>query len=66
MWGLQKRWSVIPKSVNHERIVKNFDLNGWELTVHEVEIVNSMKERFKVCDGEFLPDDVMVFYGDEE
>jgi len=29
MWGIQKGWSVIPKSVNKGRIEKNFELDGW-------------------------------------
>jgi glycerol 2-dehydrogenase (NADP+) len=66
VWGLQKGWSVIPKSSNEERIVKNFDINGWELTSNEMEIISSMKERFKVCSDAFLPDSVSVFDGDDE
>jgi glycerol 2-dehydrogenase (NADP+) len=66
MWGLQSGWSVIPKSVNKERIEKNFDIDGWALSAHEMGIVSSMKERFKVCDGSFLPDGVTVFFGDDE
>jgi glycerol 2-dehydrogenase (NADP+) len=66
MWGLQKGWSVIPKSVNKERIAKNFEINGWELTNEELATISSMEERFKVCKDKWLPDDVTVFYGDDE
>lgn len=66
MWGLQHGWSVIPKSVNKERIEKNFELDGWELTPEEVKTIDSMKSRFKVCDGTFLPEGVKVFFGDDE
>ena len=66
MWGLQHGWSVIPKSVNKERIEKNFELDGWELTPEEVKTIDSMTSRFKVCDGTFLPEGVKVFFGDDE
>lgn len=65
-WGLQRGTSVIPKSVTKERIEANFDLDGWELTDEEMKQVSSIKERFKVCDGTFLPDGVKVFLGDDE
>lgn len=66
MWGTQKGWSVIPKSVNSDRIAKNFDINGWQLTDREMDAISSMRERFKVCKDKWLPDDVTVFYGDDE
>ncbi|ESZ97014.1 glycerol dehydrogenase Gcy1 [Sclerotinia borealis F-4128] len=46
-WGHEKGWSVIPKSVNKERIEKNFELDGWELTSEEVEKLDNLKDRFK-------------------
>ncbi|RQM05742.1 hypothetical protein DH86_00004109 [Scytalidium sp. 3C] len=64
MWGLQHEWSVIPKSVNPERIDKNFELDGWELTPEEIKEIDSMPERFKVCGDSWLP--VKVFFGDDE
>ena len=68
MWGVQKGWSVIPKSVNPERISANFAIDGWELTPDEVAIVDAIPERFKVCDGSFLPPEMhgKVFLGDDE
>jgi glycerol 2-dehydrogenase (NADP+) len=63
-WGHQKGWSVIPKSVNRERIEKNFELDGWELTSEEVEKLDGLKDRFKVCKDDWLP--VKVFFGDDE
>lgn len=68
MWGLQKGWSVIPKSVNVERIKTNFAVDGWGLTDEEVAIVDAIPERFKVCDGSFLPPEMhgKVFLGDDE
>jgi len=63
-WGLQKGWSVIPKSVTKERIEKNFELDGWELTDEEVKKLDGLKDRFKVCGDAWLP--VKVFFGDDE
>jgi len=63
-WGIQQGWSVIPKSVNKERVEKNFELDGWELTDEEVKTLSSMPERFKVCGDAWLP--IKVFFGDDE
>jgi glycerol 2-dehydrogenase (NADP+) len=63
-WGIQKGWSVIPKSVNKERIETNFELDGWDLTEDELKKLDSMPERFKVCGDAWLP--VKVFFGDDE
>ncbi|PGG99980.1 hypothetical protein AJ79_08342 [Helicocarpus griseus UAMH5409] len=64
LWGLQKGWSVIPKSVNPERIEKNFDIDGWELTAEEIDKLDNLKDRFKVCGDAWLP--IKVFFGDDE
>jgi glycerol 2-dehydrogenase (NADP+) len=67
-WGLQRNYSVIPKSVSAERIQANFDLNNWELSPEEIKTINSIEQRFKVCDGTFLPGDgkdVKLFVDDE-
>ena len=68
MWGLQKGWSVIPKSVTPKRIEANFDLDGWELSSDEMQGVDGIQERFKVCDGKFLPSNLPmeIFPGDDE
>jgi len=63
-WGLQKGWSVIPKSVNKARIEANFQLDGWGLDDEEIKIVDALPERFKVCGDSWLP--VKVFFGDDE
>lgn len=64
VWGIQKGWSVIPKSVTKERIEKNFELDGWELSSDEVRQLDNLKDRFKVCDDSWLPR--KVFFGDDE
>lgn len=63
-WGLQKGWSVIPKSVTKARIEKNWELDGWSLTDKEVQALDGLKDRFKVCGDAWLP--VKVFFGDDE
>jgi glycerol 2-dehydrogenase (NADP+) len=63
-WGLQKGWSVIPKSVNEDRIKSNFEIDGWELDPEDVDKLSSLKDRFKVCGDSWLP--VRVFFGDDE
>lgn len=63
-WGIQKGWSVVPKSVTKSRIDSNFELDGWELTADEIKKIDSIQERFKVCGDSWLP--VKVFFGDDE
>ena len=64
VWGIQKGWSVIPKSVNKARIQGNFDINGWELSADEISQLDNLKDRFKVCGDDWLP--IKVFFGDDE
>lgn len=64
LWGLQKGWSVIPKSVTPARIGANFELDGWELTEQEIHEIDAIQDRFKVCGDKWLP--VQVFFGDDE
>ncbi|KAM4067122.1 aldo/keto reductase family protein [Hirsutella rhossiliensis] len=62
MWGLQKGWSVIPKSVTPARIETNFQLDGWSLSDDEVKAIDGIRDAegaFKVCDDAWLP--VRVF-----
>ena len=63
-WGIQKGWSVIPKSVTPSRVVSNFQLDGWELTPEDIKQLDSIPDRFKVCGDAWLP--VKVFFGDDE
>lgn len=64
VWGIQHGWSVIPKSVTAARIEKNFDLDGWSLSDEEMNKLDNLKDRFKVCKDGWLP--VKVFFGDDE
>jgi glycerol 2-dehydrogenase (NADP+) len=64
--GLQHEWSVIPKSVNKDRIEANFELDGWSLTEEEMRTIDSLKGRFKACGDAWLPEGVKVFFGDDE
>jgi glycerol 2-dehydrogenase (NADP+) len=65
-WGLQKGWSVIPKSVNADRIQANWQLDGWNLTDEEIKTIDSLPERFKVCGDSWLGPGNKVFFGDDE
>jgi glycerol 2-dehydrogenase (NADP+) len=64
MWGIQKGWSVLPKSVTPSRIEANFALDDWSLTDEEIAKIDAIPDRFKVCGDSWLP--VKVFFGDEE
>jgi len=64
MWGLQRGFSVLPKSVTKERIDANFDLDGWSLSEDEMAQLSGIPERFKVCGDGWLP--IKVFFGDDE
>ncbi|KAH6634935.1 Aldo/keto reductase-like protein [Chaetomium sp. MPI-SDFR-AT-0129] len=64
LWGVQKGWSVLPKSVNAERIKANFDLDNRDLTEEEVAKIDAIPDRFKVCGDKWLP--IKVFFGDDE
>lgn len=64
MWGLQKGWSVIPKSVNAERVEENCELDGWGLDKGEMEALDGLEGRFEVCADGWLP--AKVFLGDDE
>lgn len=64
MWGLQKGFSIIPKSVTKSRIDSNWELDGWSLTDEEMEKISNIPERFKVCGDAWLP--IKVFFGDDE
>jgi glycerol 2-dehydrogenase (NADP+) len=64
MWGIQKGWSVIPKSVHKDRIETNFQLDGWELSMDEINQLSNLKERHKVLGDDWLP--IKVFFGDDE
>lgn len=68
VWNITKGRSVIPKSVSASRIQANFEIDGLELTEDDIKVIDSMKGRFKVCDGDFLPQNYKekVFYHDDE
>ncbi|KAL4976745.1 NADP-dependent oxidoreductase domain-containing protein [Aspergillus desertorum] len=51
VWGIQKGWSVIPKSVSKSRIDANFEIDGWSLTDEEINELDNLKDRFKVSDS---------------
>ena len=63
-WGIQKGWSVIPKTVSPERVRGNFQLDGWSLGEADVAKLDRLEPRFKVCGDGWLP--IKVFFGDDE
>lgn len=63
VWGLKRGTSVIPKSVTESRIQDNFKLDGLDLSAEEMDKLNGLKDRFKVC-NEWLPE--KVFSSEEE
>lgn len=60
---LQRGVIVIPKSVNPERIQQNFDTTDFNLTVEEIEFLESFNRNWRACvptkevDGETVPRD---------
>lgn len=55
MWGIQRGTSVVPKTVSPVRIKENFELAGWGLSNHEMDLLNGCTIRFKSCNGRWLP-----------
>jgi len=43
-WSLQRRYVTIPKSTNPARIANNADVFGFELSDHQMELLNSLDE----------------------
>ncbi|KAL2857632.1 NADP-dependent oxidoreductase domain-containing protein [Aspergillus pseudodeflectus] len=64
MWGIQRGTSVIPKSVNAARIKDNFQLDGWELSRDEMDLLDGCTTRFKSCSGDWLPGNLFFEDGD--
>lgn len=65
MWGLQKGWSVVPRSANKDHIDANFDMDGWALSEDQMRRLSSIEERFKVCDDSKLPIKIFAEHYDE-
>ncbi|KAK3389177.1 NADP-dependent oxidoreductase domain-containing protein [Podospora didyma] len=63
-WGLQKGWSVLPKSITKERVEANWDIFDWSLSDEEMAKIDAIPDRFKVCGDDWLPH--KVFFGDDE
>ena len=63
-WGVHKGWSVIPKSVTKSRIDANFEIDGWEVPKKDLDQLDRLNDRFKVCGDGWLP--VKVFFNDDE
>lgn len=55
MWGLHRGTSVIPKSVHSSRIKENFNIDGWELSDEEVNLLAQLDTSLKTCQDDWLP-----------
>ena len=55
-WGVQRGYSVIPKSENLERMASNLAVEGFSLSEEEMAAVNSLEKGFRLNDpGHFCP-----------
>jgi len=64
MWGLQRRSSIIPKSVTPSRIDYNFQMDDWSLSEDEIAALSGIQTRAKVVGDAWMP--IRVFLGDDE
>ncbi|CAE6085230.1 unnamed protein product [Arabidopsis arenosa] len=51
-WGLQRGTSVIPKSLNPERIKENIKVFDWVIPEQDFQALNSITDQKRVMDGE--------------
>jgi len=55
-WGMQRGYSVIPKSENLARMADNLAVEGFSLSEEEMAAVNSLEKGFRFNDpGHFCP-----------
>merc|ERR1719430_2686386 len=55
-WGVQRGYSVIPKSENPERMAANLAVEGFSLSEEDMAAVNSLEKGFRFNDpGHFCP-----------
>ena len=55
-WGVQRGYSVIPKSENPERMAANLAVEGFSLREEDMAAVNSLERGFRFNDpGHFCP-----------
>ncbi|KAL4779402.1 NADP-dependent oxidoreductase domain-containing protein [Aspergillus varians] len=62
-WAIQRGTSVVPKSVSASRIRDNLELDGWDLSGHEIDMLNGCSTRLKSCNDDWLPG--KVFFGED-
>lgn len=44
-WGLQKGYIPLPKSVHEQRIKANAEVDGFEITEDDVEVLDGLDEK---------------------
>jgi len=55
-WGIQRGYSVIPKSENEDRMLANLKVEGFSLTEEDMESINSLERGLRLNDpGHFCP-----------
>eukprot|EP00092_Neocalanus_flemingeri_P107510 GFUD01137986.1.p1 GENE.GFUD01137986.1~~GFUD01137986.1.p1 ORF type:complete len:325 (-),score=73.88 GFUD01137986.1:187-1161(-) len=55
-WGIQRGYSVIPKSENEGRIKENLSVEGFKLSEEDMEKIKSLEKNFRMNDpGLFCP-----------
>lgn len=52
-WGMARRYAVIPKSVNADRIIENIGALNVQLTDSEVKLISSMNRNQRIAKGLF-------------
>ena len=50
-WGLQRGTSVLPKSVNVDRLRSNIDIVGWQLTQEDFDRLSRLEPQVRVGDS---------------
>ena len=53
-WNLEHKVSVIPKSVNPQRIEENFNIFDFSLSDQDMKTLDSFHENFRICDDPMI------------
>jgi len=50
-WGLQRGYSIIPKSSQAKHQAENLDLFGFQLTVEDMKYISSKNQNLRICNN---------------
>lgn len=53
-WGLQRGYSILPKSVTPSRIASNFDITEWELSEDQFQQLSTIEPQTRLIHGNFF------------